>query len=85
VGGPSGTIGPPPETFCFGNSFCAPETKGFGTSFGSRYFVPETLGFRNIIKAPETADFPECLRQLDLSPPRFFGFPTSAAEPMIAF
>ncbi|KAJ7917616.1 hypothetical protein B0H13DRAFT_1870081 [Mycena leptocephala] len=24
------------------------------------------------------------LRQLDLSPPRFFGFPTSAAKPMIA-
>jgi hypothetical protein len=46
-----------PETFRFGNSFCVPKTFCFGNSFGSTY--PDTLGFGNVIKAPETADFPE--------------------------
>jgi hypothetical protein len=34
-----------------------------GKPFGNgTYPVPDTLGFGNIIRAPETSDFPECQR-----------------------
>jgi hypothetical protein len=66
VGGPTVRADPPtngfgasetlPET---GNGFCAPETFCFWNSFRGTYSVPDTLGFGNVIRAPESSDFPE--------------------------